>query len=223
MPRGEDDDDGSWDEDVGDAHGVAHAPAAEFWSDDETGGGARQVIDPGDSRAEARATAGPWGAPTQRTLGGARVEEPVTAALLWRLLAYALAYSACLTGCEVVTMWASRRVSSAVQPGVLGSLLWGCVRCACLLGLPFWCVPPARAAHAAALLKRTHAQLALRLRHAEAPGRVEGAARALRTWPQSVAHAVAPLCTPQELIPSRRKLLDGASRLCATAAQRAGA
>ena len=80
------------------------------------------------------------GAQAQRVLGGPRVEEPVTAALLARLLAYALAYSVCLTACEVLTMWASRRVGAAVRLGVLSGALWGLVRCACLFALPFWCV-----------------------------------------------------------------------------------
>jgi hypothetical protein len=143
--RGDDDDDdgdgSGGDDDVsgrGRLNGV-RAPADEYWSDGESGGG--RLADASEAGAEsAQPVSSPWGAQKQRRLGGPRVEEPVTTALLARLLAYALAYSVCLTGCEVLTMWVSRRVSWALQPGLLFGALWGATRCACLFALPFWCV-----------------------------------------------------------------------------------
>jgi hypothetical protein len=139
MRHDEEDEGGSGGEDAssrGRLNGV-RAPADEYWSDEESNATAR-LARAGDASAEARVS-GPWGTQAQRRLGGPRVEERVTAALLARLLAYALAYSLCLTGCEMLTMWASRRVSWALPLGLLGGALWSCVRGACLLALPFWC------------------------------------------------------------------------------------
>lgn len=114
----------------------ARLPEDELWSDEE---GAGHRVRVAEDAADVRPAGGPWGVQTQRRLGGPRVEEPITAALLRRLLVYALAVSMCLTGAEVLTMWASRRIGWAIQPGLLFGTLWGCTRCACLFGLPFWC------------------------------------------------------------------------------------
>ena len=131
------DDDKSWDEESrGRLNGV-RAPEAEYWSDD--GSTDARTGEAGDAGAEALPAGGPWGAQAQRKLGGPRVEEPITTPLLLRLLGYALVCSLCLTFCEVLTMWASRRVAAAVTLGFFSGAIWSCMRFACLFALPYWC------------------------------------------------------------------------------------
>lgn len=141
-------DDKSWDEESrGRLNGV-RAPEAEYWSDD--GSADDRGAEPGEASAAPAGGQTPWGAQMQRKLGGPRVEEPITTALLLRLLGYALACSLCLTGCEVLTMWASKRVGVAVSLGFFSGALWGAVRFTCLFALPYWC----GAAAACAVLSR---------------------------------------------------------------------
>jgi hypothetical protein len=197
-------------------HGM-RAPAEEYWSDDDSAGGPR-TAPAEDASAEAHPRGGPWVAQAQRRLGGPRVDEPVSGRLLARLLVYALAFSACLTVCEVLTMWLSRRVSGALHTGLLTSVLWGAVRCACLCGLPYWCARPARRdARAPPLTRGRSLQLLLCVRLAEAPGGLEGARRSSRRaapWLRRAGYAVCAAARAQEAIPPRRKVLDGASPRC---------
>jgi hypothetical protein len=139
--RGREDDDReddaeSWDDESRGGMNGVRPPEAEYWSDDGSAGG--RTAEAGEAGAEAQPAGGPWGAQAQRKLGGPRVEEPITTPLLLRLLGYALVCSLCLTSCEVVTMWASRRVGAAVTLGFFTGTLWGFTRFLCLFSLPYW-------------------------------------------------------------------------------------
>lgn len=162
MPRSLDDSD----DESARLHGAVPLPEEEYWSDEERGGA-------GDAEARPLDGPGPWGQQLQRTLGGPKVEEPVSLALLARLFAYVAAFSLALAFCEVLTMWASRRVAWAVRPRSLFALAWACTRCLCILALPYWYAT--FSAHALHHSASSAAQPGDGIRTAEAPGGVEGA------------------------------------------------
>jgi len=191
MPRSFDDSD----DESARLHGAVPLPEEEYWSDEERGGA-------GDAEARPLDGPGPWGQQLQRTLGGPKVEEPVSLALLARLFAYVAAFSLALAFCEVLTMWASRRVAWAVRPRSLFALAWACTRCLCILALPYWYAT--FSAH-----MRCTTQLPLLRSLVTAYGLLKHPA----VWKARTCLEYSSLAgshPPQELIPPRRKVLHGA-------------
>lgn len=147
----------------------SHFPKAELWSDDDEPP-VRGWQEPAAS--EPRNAAGPRGGVPLRRLGGPRTDEPLSLALLGRLLGYVAAFSVCLTSCEVLTMWASRKVAWAVQPWFVFALAWTLARWACALALPYWCASHAQLHPTPA---HTRSQPGERVRAATVAFRLEGA------------------------------------------------
>jgi hypothetical protein len=112
-------------------HGLP-APAREYWSDEEQGHATWREA----AASEPRAGQAP---PVTRKFGGTRLDEPLSWPLVGRLALFVAVLSLCLTSCEVLTMWASFRVSWAWRPRFPLGLFWSALRCACALALPYWC------------------------------------------------------------------------------------
>jgi len=115
-------------------HGLP-LPEEEYFSEDEEGAPVQappsSVGDPQPAGQQ-----NPWG--VQRKLGGPRLDEPLSWPLLWRLFIYVTAYSVCLAYCEVLTMWASKRVPWATHPWFVFAFAWALARCLSILALPYW-------------------------------------------------------------------------------------
>lgn len=139
--------------------------------------------------------------------------EPVTLSLLARLLALALAFSACIVATEAGMLWASRWLLSPVELAGAARLTWIAARLLSLSGGLHLCGPPTpsplssrrngntasslvftqtAAAHSPAARR---SQLLLRLRNPLQPTRVEGARRA--THPACVRSVVAAAATAE--------------------------
>jgi hypothetical protein len=115
-------------------HGLP-LPEDEYYSEDEEGGAHPPPSSLGDTGPSGGQFT-PWGA--QRRLGGPRLDEPLSWSLLGRLLVYVAAFSLCLAYCEVLTMWASKRVPWATHPWFVFAFAWALARCLSILALPYW-------------------------------------------------------------------------------------